>query len=252
MRVITRAVWDSIDDFIEGKPPIYEESYDWDGPVELACGGASAQQNEINATQTALQNQMSSAFNTYFGQYENILKGVTASLTPIVEAGPGQYGFSAAEDASLRAQSTENIAQAGREATDVARSTMAAQGGGNIYLPTGTQEAVEGALATKEAEAQAAAENQITTEGYQTGRQNYETAVGELPGVAGALENPVTGAGEGASSAGNSAMQGATAITEANQAPLQALGGLVGGLAGTILNPVGTDIGSKLGKAITS
>jgi len=197
------------------------------------CGGASAGQESVANSQMALSKQMQSDFNTYFGENQSILAGLTSSLSPIVAAGPDQYGFNPAESAALRTGATENISAAGQEASNATRSAMAAQGGGNIYLPTGAQDEVNAELAQSTAQKQAEAQNQITSEGYDVGRQQFNQAVGEEAGAAGALENPVTGAGEATGGTLQAAGNTESQIQQANAAgsPL----GVIGALAGTAL-----------------
>lgn len=198
------------------------------------CGATSAQKT-AQVQEADVASQLGSAFNSYFGQDSNILSNLTNSLTPIVAAGPGQYGYTGAEDTALRTGATENISAAGTQAANVTRQELAAEGGGNMVLPSGSVAAIEGSLAEDTAQKQAVAQNQITSSGYATGRQQYNEAVGELAGAPGEIENPVVNAGNAAENAAGQSMTGATQIQQANDAWIGALTGLAGGVAGGIL-----------------
>jgi hypothetical protein len=237
--------------WLDGAPDALLEGgfYDYSGPVDLACGATGTQEEQL-ATAQNLSSEMNVDFGTIFGQNQAILSNITSALEPVVAAGPGQYGYSAAEDAAMRSQATENIAQAGRAATDTTRSAMAAEGGGNIYLPSGSQEAVEAGLAAQTAEKQAEAQSAITQAGYQTGRQNFFQAEGMLAGAPAGLEEPATGYAKTALSALSGAEAQEDKVAAANAAPGQMIGGLLGSVAGAFLGPVGAALGSKVGGLI--
>jgi hypothetical protein len=227
--------------WLDGAPDALLEGgfYDYSGPVDLACGATGAQEEQLAAAQN-LSSQMNTDFTNVFGENQAILSNITSALEPVVAAGPGQYGYSAAEDAAMRSQATENIAQAGRAATDTTRSAMASEGGGNIYLPSGSQEAVEAGLAAQTAEKQAEAQSAITQAGYQTGRQNFFQAEGALAGAPGATEGAAAEFGKTAIGAGSSAADQANQVAQANAAPWQMAAGLIGGLGSAALTgPLG-------------
>jgi hypothetical protein len=185
-------------------------------------------------------------FQNFAGTNENILKELTGSLTPIQEAGPGQFGFTPEETAAMRTDAAEQLNAAGANATNAVRSAVASQGGGTTYLPSGSSASILGALAQDTAVKEAEAQSGITQAGYAQGNRNWLAATQELAQAPGALENPITGAGDAAVQGANLEQQGAQAITQANQAWMQPLGQIVGGVAGGLLgNPNIT--GSKPG-----
>jgi hypothetical protein len=108
---------------------------------------------------------------------------------------------------------------------------MAARGGGNIALPSGAQSQVQEMIGTAAENQKSSALNTINLANYAQGRQNYFNAVGALAGVPGATENALTGAANAATGAGGSAMQGATAIQQANNSWMGLLGGILGNAA---------------------
>src|SRR4030081_1020551 len=111
--------------------------FDYDGPVGKLCG-ATKGQKDAAAQEMSTAKSMSSAFDTIFKGNENILKSITGALTPVVQAGPSQYGFSSAEDAALRTRAMDSNAAASQQVTNAVRSAEASRGGGNTYIPTGS------------------------------------------------------------------------------------------------------------------
>lgn len=227
--------------WLDGEPDalLEREISDYAGPADLACGATGAQEEQLASAEN-ISSQMNTDFTNVFGENQAILKNITDALEPVVAAGPGQYGYSAAEDAAMRSQATENIAQAGRAATDTTRSAMAAEGGGNIYLPSGSEEAIESGLAAQTAEKQAEAQSTITQAGYETGRKNFFQAEGALTAAPGAVENPATELGKTAVGAGSSAAEQANQVAASNAAPWEMAAGLIGGLGSAALTgPLG-------------
>lgn len=214
------------------------------------CKGASAAQNSLAASQTQFYNTLSSDYNTQFANQSSILGALNNSLSPIVAAGPNQFGFSGAQTANLNAQAIQGTGQQYANASKALGAQQAAQGGGNSYLPTGAQGAQQAGLASASA---AQASNEllgIQQAGYNQGHSQYESAIGQLGTVAG-MYDPTGYAGQ-ATSSGNAAASEQNLITQENNAasPWNLVGGILGGVAGSILGPAGSAIGSKLGSAI--
>jgi hypothetical protein len=171
-------------------------------------------------------------FQNFAGTNSNILGELTSSLTPIQEAGPGQFGFTPTEAAAMRTDAAEQLNSAGANATNAVRSALASQGGGTTYLPSGSAASILGSLAQNTAVQEAEAQSGITQAGYAQGNRNWLAATQELAQAPGELENPVSGAGGAAVSGANLEQQGANAITQANQAWMQPVGQILGGIAG--------------------
>ncbi len=232
MRIFTKLTWD-----METIRIIESESYEYSGPVERVCG-ATKGQKDAAAQEASIASTMNADFNQVFSGNQNILKNLTDTLTPIVEAGPGQYGYSAAEDSALRTQATATNAAASQQATNAVRSAEAARGGGNTYIPSGGEAEIEGALAQTEAQKQADAQLGITEKGYETGRQNFIGATGELASAPGQLENPATAAGSAAEGAAATSMQGQTDVANANNAWIAPVAGMIGAVGGAATGAV--------------
>lgn len=174
---------------------------------------------------------MTEQFQKFAGDNSAILSELTQNLTPIQTAGPSQFGFSPAEEAALRTGTAEQLSAANSQVANAVRGSMANKG----TLPSGSENAIIGALAQEGAVKEAEAQSAITTKGYDIGRQNWEFATEGLMKAPGELESPVTGAGSAATGAASAEEKGAQDITAANQAWMQPVGALLGGVTGGLL-----------------
>jgi len=195
-------------------------------------GGADANA----AAQTSFYNTLTSNYASMFSNYTSSLNFMQGQLKPIIQAGPGQFGFSGGETAALRSGATENTAQQYGNAAKAVGEKMATAGGGNTYVPSGAATQVQGSLASAGASQEAGAQNQITAAGYQQGQQNYWSA---LSGYAGVMPNANAFAG--------SANQGGQDATSAIGTEIQADQGWEGALGGA-LGGVGSALGGALSK----
>lgn len=199
--------------------------------------GASGQQKAAQANEVKVSDLLRTDMQLVFGKNQNLLDTLTKSLSPTVQAGPNQYGYAPGQDAAMRTQAKEQLAAAGQQATNATRNAVAAQGGMN--LPSGSEEAIEAGLAQSQANQQAIAQLGITQQGYEAGRQNYFQSVSDMASAPGQLENPATQAGVAASGAAGQQMQGATDITNANNAWMAPVGGMIGAVGGAALGNLG-------------
>lgn len=210
--------------------------------------GPSAAQSSLSSEQSNFFNQLQSSYGTEFAGQNNILSSLNSAFQPILAGGINQQGFSAGENAALNTGAINNSAASYRNAAQATNEQLAGRGGGNTYLPSGTNAAIQAGLASNAAGQLAGQENQITQANYSQGRQNFLSAAGAL-GSAASTYNP-TGAAGAATQAGSSAFNSATQIYNQGNAWQGALGGALGGaadafsggLAGGIMgmnNPVG-------------
>lgn len=246
-RVVTRSVWN----WADIKPVLVaEHSRLYFGPV-AKLKGASAQQNDLAASQTQFYNTLQQQQQQQFGQQSALYNSIRSVYDPIVAAGPNQYGFGAAEDTALRTQASEGTAAQYQQANSATQSALAARGGGNSFLPSGVNADISAKVSGAAAQQESSQQLGITNEGYQVGRQNFQNATNTEMGIA-AGYNPLGFAGA-ATQAGTSAFNSATEIQKANAAasPWGTIGGLVGGVAGAFAgNPgLGASIGGFLGNA---
>lgn len=229
MRITTRAVFD-----IESGAICALEGYEYHGHVALACG-ASGQEKAAYGNEQKLSQLLTTQFQQFAGENESILGELTHSLSPIQAAGPGQFGFTPEETAALRTDTAEQLNAANAQTANAVRSAVASRGGGTTYLPSGSEDSILGALAQNSAVKEAEAQSAITAKGYDVGRSNWEFATEGLMKAPGALENPITGAGEAALGGAQAEEKGAQDITAASQAWMQPVGAIIGGVAGGLL-----------------
>jgi hypothetical protein len=213
---------------------IYEDSYEYVGPVELLCG-PSADQTSVMNTQLALTQQAQQQSQAIFGESSTVFGDLMKSFAPIVAAGPNQQGFSAQENANLNSQAVTQGGVAYRNAKTAVGNAQAATGGGNVVLPSGAQIGTDASLAASAAENTANQESQITEQNYATGRQNYEQAAADLegaPSVFGTSTNAIGTAGNISGQAANTANTINQQDTAWQTAAIGALGSLGGAALG--------------------
>ena len=200
------------------------------------CKGASAGQDALATSQTNFYNTLSSDYNTQFANQSSILSSLNNSLSPIVAAGPNQFGFSGGEVANLNSQAIQGTGQQYANASKTLGAQQAAQGGGNSYLPTGAQGAHQAGLASASASQASNELLGIQQAGYQQGYNQYQSAIGQLGSVA-SQYNPTGYAGQ-ATSAGSAAASEQNLITQENNAasPWNLVGGILGGAVGAGLD----------------
>jgi len=220
-------IYKSITIDMETGAVIHSDSYEYCGPVLQACGATGAEKAQ-QTNENNVATMMSQDAQTIFGENQNILQGLQTSISPVVAAGPSQYGFSAPEDAAMRTQATQNITAAGTNASNAVRSAAASEGGGNAYLPSGSQEAVDAGLAENQAFQQSSAQLGVTNAGYAQGNKDYEQAVGQEAEAPAALENPATNAGAEASKAAGTAFEGTQQLQQIQNAWEGPVGGIIG------------------------
>jgi hypothetical protein len=210
---------------------VKRKSIFWTGPI-LLCKGASSQQTSLADSQQNFYNTLSSDYSTQFANQNSILSTLKNSLNPIISAGPNQFGYNAAETNNLNSQAIQGTGQQYANASKSLRANQAAQGGGNSLLPSGVSSQQQAGLASSAANQASGQLLGIQQSGYQQGHNDYESAIGQLGGVAG-MYNP-NGTASAANSAGSTANSEANAVSQANNAasPLSMLGGMAGSLMG--------------------
>lgn len=228
-----------------------DQSIYWTGQVAVCKGASSAQENLANQ-QANFYNTLTNDYNTQFSNQSAILKQLNNSLSPIINAGPNQFGFSTGETNNLNSQAIQGTAGQYANAARALRENQAAQGGGNIALPSGANAQQQAALAAAGANSESNALLGIQQAGYEQGRQNYFNALGQEQGVAG-MYNP-TSYGQIGNTAGNNAFGSATTVQQMNNAasPWNVVGGILGGAIGAGLNGFTGGFGGALGKSLGS
>jgi hypothetical protein len=201
------------------------------------CGPSGAQKN-LASSQGAFFGQLMSSYQQNFGNQQAIFSSITNALSPILQAGPNQMGFSAAENAALTGSAINASAAQNRNAQVVAAQSA----GGNTGVTTGGQKQLQAAIASGASQNLSSNLNQINLANAAMGRQNFFNAESGLAGVAG-LENPVGYAGQ-ANTAGGQAFNEATQIQNMKNQEEADIGGAISGLAGMALGGISGGIGN--------
>jgi hypothetical protein len=211
----------------------HQSRFCFHGPRFRNCG-APAAQNQLAQEQASFYQELTQNYATMFPEQQAILKSLTSEFQPILEAGPNQTGFSAAEESSLRTTASDTTAKAAQEA-DVALGakldTM-----GDASIPSGARAQLESGVLTSAAEENAGLQNQITQENYAVGRENFLNAASALDTAAG-LENPNAFA-SAANAGGTAANATFNDIAAENNAWMGPVFGMIGGIGSAIVNKI--------------
>lgn len=239
MKITTRAeyVWsDNQNRYIV----LRDHSINWKGPVAL-CKGASQQQNDLAASQTQFYNSLQQDQSAQFANQQNVLSSLQNTLNPIVQAGPNQYGFNAAETNNLNSNVINNTATQYANAARNLGAQQGAAGGGNSLLPSGVQSQQQAQLAEAAASQTATGLSGVQQAGYQQGNNMYNNATGQLAGVAGQYGSGATSYANSANSAGGDAGNTLNTIQQENNAasPWGLFGGILGGAASSLAGGLG-------------
>lgn len=184
------------------------------------CGPSTAQ-TQLSSEQGSFFSQLMSSYNTNFADQQGILSSITNALTPILEAGPNQQGFSQSEMADLRGQAINSTAAQSRNAMQIAGAAQ----GGNTGVTTGGQQQLQAGIASAAGQSLAGQENNLNITSSELGRQNFFNAEAGLSGAA-SLYNP-NATGAVANNAGGQAFNEATQIQNMRNQEEADMGGVL-------------------------
>jgi hypothetical protein len=221
------------------------ESYEYSGPIELACG-ATPQQKEIADAQQGLMKQMMDQSQQIFGHSSSVFNDLFNTFAPTIAAGPNQEGFSATEKSALNSAAITNTGEAYIHASRAAKEAEAAVGGGNTYLPGGADIGINTSVANEGARQTASALNQIDQADYSVGRQSYVEAVKGIESAP-SVFNPATEGGNAATNSGSAAAKTANDIATQDSAWVTSVAGALGGIAGTVATGGLKNLGQGVG-----
>lgn len=208
------------------------ECYEYDGPVDLLCGGPTAAQQQLQTAQSNYYNTMTQEAESVFGQDQALYSYLTSTFEPIINAGPNQQGFSQEELNTLNSSAITTTGQNYANAAKAVNEQIAAEGGGNTFIPSGANNQLKEEVATSAAALTSQEESQILQAGYQQGYNEYEAAVAGLEGGANVLSGSAA-LSNSANNAGSAASQTANEIAQEDNSWMGAIGGLLGaGLQG--------------------
>jgi hypothetical protein len=189
---------------------------------------ASGAQNTIQQEDIATMQQYDQQQATQYANQTALYAQVKSVLDPILNAGPNQQGFSAAELNTLNAQAVEGTAENYSAAGKAVGEATAAEGGGDNPLPSGAQTQLKQEVANSAAEQESSEETQIQGADYQQGQQNFTNAEqGEMAIAAG--ENPL-GYASATTNAEDTAGSEANAIAGENTSWINASIGAAGAI----------------------
>lgn len=209
------------------------------------CGGPTQQQQTLSNEQNAFYAEMTKEYSTIFAEDQSILTNLTNVFTPILNAGPDQEGFGPNEKSAIQSQINEGNAGNFKDAQKQLETSFAAKGGGDSFLPSGSEASLEESLVSG-AEAERSREELTATEAdYATGRQNFTNAEEALGMVSGRL-NPASFA-TSTTGAGSAASQTANEIAQESNSVWGDVFGALGGIAGSSL---GTKAAGNLAPSI--
>lgn len=198
--------------------------------------GASDEQKQVNQEQIQFMQQLSNQYSTEYAGNKAIMDNLTSSLTPIINAGINQQGYSPAELTALNSQATQQAGQAYQQEAQALNENIGAQGGGNVFMPSAARTAITAGLGASAENNLSNQKLDITKSNFATGRQNYTNAVGMLAGVPGAIEGANTNNAGAFINSGNAAANEANSINAADNSWMGLVGGLAGGLGTAALN----------------
>jgi hypothetical protein len=192
------------------------------------CGPTSAQQR-LEGSEQQFASILQNNYAQNFAQQQDILKHLNGVLSPILQAGPNQTGFSPAERAALNTQAIDTTGAASANAQRaIANETAGRNDSGNLG-EAGNVAALRAGAASSSAGQLASEQLGITEADYATGRANFNNAVGAEEGVSGQF-NPVATGGL-ATSANSMAFGEATQIAQEQAQEQQDIAGGITSLA---------------------
>lgn len=208
---------------------------EYTGPVE-ECKGSSSQ-DDLAQKQAAFYDTLTSNYKTQFGEQSAILSALQKTWSPILSAGINQYGFNPQEDSALRTQAGDATSANFSGANRALNENIAAAGGGDQFLPSGSKTQLEQQNQFAAARDISSQNLGITQAGYEQGRQNFLNASSALTGQS-QIYDPQGYAKQG-NSAGESAFSSASILYNQGQAWQGLVGGILGGAATAFAGPLG-------------
>lgn len=203
--------------------------------VTPMCGASSEQKNLANE-QAAYYQTLTKQANEEFGMASDVFNEISSIYGPIFQKGPNQEGFSQGELNTLNSAASTGVGKAFAAADTAAKENLAAEGGGNNLLPSGTEAKLAEGLTTAGASQLAGEENQIQQADYQQGYNEFQAATSALMGSPNLFGTANSGAGV-ATGGGEAANQTFNDIAQENASPFNAVVGALGGIAGAAVGP---------------
>lgn len=202
------------------------------------CGGPSSTQQQLQTEQANFYSTLTQEYSTVFGETQGILSELTNTFEPILAKGPNQEGFSPEEKANLNTQAIEGTAQNFNQANTALNEKLAAEGGGDEFLPSGAKEQLNEELSASSSAEQSREESTILSEDYAAGKQQFDEAAAVLAGQEAGVGSAAANFAGATTGAGSSAEKTASDIASEENSWLTpvmgAVGGILGGAAGNL------------------
>jgi hypothetical protein len=200
------------------------------------CGGPTSAQTANQQAQADFYQKQISAYDTAYSQFKDLQAQIKSQLQPILQAGPGQFGYTPDETTALRTQATQGTSEAYAGAQRALQQRIATLGGGtsNVNMTGGPMAQVSGELASTAAQESSRENLGITTSGYDLGRQMWQNAISGTQALAQGWNPNAFGATtiNAGTAAGNEANVIAQQRNQMWGSILGAVGGIGGGMAG--------------------
>ena len=203
------------------------------------CGGATQAQQDLQEEQSAYYKEATAEAEATYAEDQELLQSVKSIYDPILAKGPNQEGYSSEELANLNAQAVEGTAKNYASAAKAVNEKMAAEGGGDIALPSGAQLQLQQEVANSAAATESGEESQILQADYQQGYNEFVNA-GNMEMAVSGQYNPTAYSGA-TTSAGSAASQTANEIAQENNSWINAAIGAAGSIGSSLIdaNPKG-------------
>jgi hypothetical protein len=199
--------------------------------------GPTGQQIQLGDEEMQAYQQAMQLTQQQYGNQQAILQPMAQQFQSIFDKGPNQEGYSQGEQDTLNSQVLAGTAENYQQAATAVNESEAAQGGGNIPLPSGAQLSRREQVAESAAQEESREETGVREAGYTQGLQEYESAAAGLGEVAGA-ENPL-GYESAETSSGGTANEEENTIASEQNSWVNAAIGAVGSVAGAAASHIG-------------
>lgn len=196
------------------------------------CGGPTSTQQKLQASEAAFYDKQIAAYDKAYANFSDLQGALKKQFDPIINAGPGQMGYTDAQRTDLNTLATGGTAGYYNQALKALGSQRATLGGGtsNINQTSGAAEAERARIAQTAAGQEAQQRLNIESTGYDIGRTQYQQAVAGEEALAQAW-NPNSFASSTVS-AGGLANEEANTIAQQQQSAWGTVLSSLGGIAG--------------------
>jgi hypothetical protein len=202
--------------------------------------GPSAGQTSALQTDQSFQKTLNTNYGEVFSENQDLMNNLTSNLGQIIGAGPSQQGFSAAELAAKNSQNINDAAASNQKIQTAIGENGAKSGVASPGVESGIEQAERATAATQVDTNMNNNAATITQQNYDTGRQNYWSAVKGQEEAPAAFEDPETQAANSVTGSNS-----ATA-TQANQNAADSTGNELLGLGEGLLSDASTVAGAAI------